>query len=202
MRLKRMKSRDEVAEKFVQDIVTHEMEIQNESGVFRHVLFKRPNSSNYHFCLTTWPGYLAISGDMGTYVFRRIRDMFDFFDAKEINPSYWAEKCVSIEGKSDLQVFDDREEAWTHFLKTLLEGEAIEQEAYDSLLGEEPGSWEDVYYLLDNAGVTDIWEYTSWMHEYSFHFLWCLEAIRWGVEQYKRNAEKMKNSLVSEEKVL
>ena len=78
----------------------HEVTIEHEHGVHRCIHFGRPGSSTYHFRLVTWPGHLAISGDIGDYIFTRTHDMFEFFSSAsdrasmpiEINPGYWAEK--------------------------------------------------------------------------------------------------------------
>lgn len=79
---------------FEHDTADHVMRVLHDDGLYRHLWFGRPGSSFYHFALVTWPGYLAIVGDMGDYVFRRIEDMFDFFaaDREGINPSYWSQK--------------------------------------------------------------------------------------------------------------
>lgn len=97
-----------ILRKFLVDTATHTMEIVLDNGVHRHLRFSRPKSSSYHFDIVTWPGYLAITGDMGAAVFSRLHDMFDFFrrqpeDARTagrlyINSGYWAEKCVANEG--------------------------------------------------------------------------------------------------------
>lgn len=88
-------SRDITAQ-FQRDISTHKMTIVRDDGVSRHLRFSRPNSSCMHFDLITWPGYLCYTGDMGTYVFQRLTDMFQFFrrgdDKYSIDMGYWAEK--------------------------------------------------------------------------------------------------------------
>lgn len=78
----------------------HRLTIERDDGVFRSLFFGAPNTGNYHFRLNTWPGHLCISGDIGTYVFSRTYDMFQFHATAddwasmpiEINPHYWAEK--------------------------------------------------------------------------------------------------------------
>jgi hypothetical protein len=91
-------------ERFLKDVATHEMTILKEDGIYRHVRFKRPDSSSYRFDLITWPGFLCYCGDMGTYVFSRLQDMFEFFRTDRhcnkksqlyINPGYWSEKVQS-----------------------------------------------------------------------------------------------------------
>ena len=52
-------------ERFAKDTATHAMTILRDDGLYRHLRFKRPNTSSYYFDIITWPGYLAITGDMG-----------------------------------------------------------------------------------------------------------------------------------------
>lgn len=92
-------------ERFLKDAAAHRMEVLRDDGVNRHLRFRNPESSAYWFDLITWPGTLCIDGDMGTFVFRRLHDMFEFFrtdqdhynrtgrgDQLAINPGYWDEK--------------------------------------------------------------------------------------------------------------
>ncbi len=73
----------------------HQMTIVRDDGVYRHVRFKAPGTSTYHFDLVTWPGHLAISGDLDGFMFRREHDMFGWFlMGKGVNPGYWAQKLV------------------------------------------------------------------------------------------------------------
>jgi len=90
---------------FLRDIAKHTMQIQREDGVYRHIRFSVPGSSVYRFDLLTWPGHLCYTGDMGTYVFQRIEDMFEFFRADQCNDDrlytnhgYWSEKLVAVDG--------------------------------------------------------------------------------------------------------
>lgn len=92
---------------FLKDVAKHEMIVLRDEGVYRHIRFKRPDSGCMHFDLVTGPGYLAYSGDMGRYVFRRLDDMFEFFRTDreyqkggvlKINLSYWSEKLQAVDG--------------------------------------------------------------------------------------------------------
>lgn len=89
---------------FLRDIAGHTMQIQREDGVYRHIRFSVPGSSVYRFDLLTWPGHLCYTGDMGTYVFQRLEDMFEFFrterrsgDKLYTNYRYWSEKLVAVD---------------------------------------------------------------------------------------------------------
>jgi len=87
------------------------MEVLKDEGVYRHLSFTKNGSRDYQFDLHTWPGYLCVSGDMGTYVFSRISDMFNFFimgdndfNSKHvINPGYWAEKLQAVNSSGTLE---------------------------------------------------------------------------------------------------
>ncbi len=58
---------------FLHDVTEHTMEIRQDNEEYRHLAFSKKGDSAYLFHLTTWPGYLCISGDMGCYVFSRLR---------------------------------------------------------------------------------------------------------------------------------
>ncbi|WP_137923912.1 hypothetical protein [Cupriavidus sp. 2SB] len=93
---------------FERDVAQHAMTVLHEDGVYRHVRFRRPDSSSMHFDLVTYPGYLVYSGDMGCYVFSRLTDMFEFFRTDRlhgkdpsklyINRGYWSEKLQAVDG--------------------------------------------------------------------------------------------------------
>jgi hypothetical protein len=95
--------------RFRADTAEHQLEVLQNNGLYRHLKFSRGGSSIYRFDIITWPGYLAITGDMGESVFTRLPDMLEFFrtdqrkdEAPEtltINPGYWAEKCVANKGE-------------------------------------------------------------------------------------------------------
>ena len=93
---------DEALTSFTKGTVNHKMTILNEDGVYRHLRFKTPGTFNLYFDIITFPGNLMITGDMGTWSFSRIEDMFKFFRSKErhICPDYWAEKLTSVDRNS------------------------------------------------------------------------------------------------------
>lgn len=103
---------------FLKDVGAHQMTIIRDDGVHRHIRFAKPTTSCMHFDLITWPGYLCYTGDMGTYVFRRLHDMFEFFrtdrehmhlrDGKTlaINLGYWAEKLEGVDRGDGYEQFD------------------------------------------------------------------------------------------------
>lgn len=65
-------------DKFNKDIVDHNINIIKDDGVHRH-LYCSSGSLTQHFNVVTFPSYLVYTGDMGTFVFQRIEDMFELF---------------------------------------------------------------------------------------------------------------------------
>lgn len=105
-------------DRFLKDVATHVMEPLHDDGVYRHIRFRRPGTMCMHFDLITWPGYLCYCGDMGTFVFSRTDDMFEFFrtdvsngEGLRINLSYWSEKLRAVDGNrmnGAAMVFDEQ----------------------------------------------------------------------------------------------
>lgn len=108
-------------DQFLRDVAEHDMAVIRDDGVSRHVRFRQPDSGNMYFDLVTWPGHLCYTGDMGTYVFQRTTDMFEFFRQDReynekrgrklsINLNYWTEKLVAVDGNrggGKVKMFDD-----------------------------------------------------------------------------------------------
>ncbi len=107
-----MKTHQCTEDRFLKDAGSHAMTVIRDDGIHRHLEFRkpRPAGSEYWFQLITYPGELVITGDMGTYVFRRLEDMFEFFRTDReymtrkgnqlaINPSYWSEKLLATPAK-------------------------------------------------------------------------------------------------------
>jgi hypothetical protein len=89
---------------FLKDIAKHEMKVLLDNGIYRHIRFRKPESGDMWFEIVTWPGFLAYSGDMGCFVFSRIKDMFEFFRTRPegssklfINTGYWGEKLEAVD---------------------------------------------------------------------------------------------------------
>lgn len=189
-----MKNETLTKEQFLKDVSNHKMNILKDDGLYRHINFEIPNNSNRSFSITTFPGYLVITGDMGDFVFSRIEDMFEFFDTTDINPDYWAEKVVaeSTFGKG-VKCFDSelfKENVFNHareFLE-LDEKEKIPSEYLDEL--ETILSSTDEYecveairnFSSDKINFDDFWN--SSCDSLTFHFIWCCFAINWSINQY------------------
>lgn len=189
-------------DRFLKDVAEHKLAIEQDQGVFRHIRFAKPGSYCMSFMLTTWPGHLAITGDMGTFVFSRLRDMFEFFRSKPegreklyINLSYWAEKCEAQDNRGrGIREYDQevlrryaRDEWENHFEERQDSPEALEcwNEIQDEVLCAD--TMHDAHLALrdfDSHGFRfdDAWEWN--LESYTCTFEWCCYAIAWGIQQY------------------
>jgi hypothetical protein len=190
----------DVGERFKKAVVGHEMIVVRNDGLYRHITFKNPNTYNNYFHITTWPGYLAISGDSGSYVFARLPDMFQFFRGGGINPQYWAEKIQASDRHGGVEEFS--EEMFHAAIKSDFDQWSFDddeqkakawQELQDSDIGDDeaPESIEEAVRSAMNykCPVTgndfgDFWDHD--LKDYTFRFLWCCHAVRWAVAEVDR----------------
>jgi hypothetical protein len=91
-------------EQFQEDVKNHRMKVLHDDGVYRHLEFS-DGSFKHRFYLTTWPGHLCVTGDMGSYLFSRIPDMFEFFRGCKPNYSYWHEKVLAQDRNTPVKEF-------------------------------------------------------------------------------------------------
>lgn len=188
-------SRPMNAEQFLADVSNHKMAVKLDNGLYRHLLLRQPGNSNMWFEIVTWPGSLTIGGDMGSWSFSRIEDMFEFFRSGKlkINASYWCEKIDSESRfggpaeKFDPEVFRGR-------VIESLDGYGLDDdrkaEIIEALKGEVFSGDQDESYLRRDVAhfkhgdfeFSDIWEISA--KAYTYHFLWCLYAIVWAIQQY------------------
>lgn len=161
---------------------------------YRHVRFAQPGTSIYSWSLVTWPGHLSITGDLESYTFRRLYDMFDFFTGS-VNPSYWGEKLVA--GTAETNYSDEQFVETVNEHISWFEGDLdpddyarLKQHAADELTSDPPHHYEEAYERLvefDFDGRTwfsDVYEFH--LGGYDYHFLIALNAIRYGIQQYRR----------------
>ena len=207
---------------FLKDIANHEMQVLRDDGIDRRIRFKQPGTSAAWFDLITWNGTLCIDGDYGTYVFRRLEDMFEFFrpstksaanDGLKINPGYWGEKLVSTAKHEGYMEFSETlfREAVKHEFDSYLESNPLSDEQKDELweeIEQDVLSNETEHYAVTSAMnfETDICSFNmNDFHEhrvkdFSYHYIWCLNAIVWGIDQYDRQKLEHKEREVESER--
>lgn len=178
-------------EEFLADVAEHQMKVELDSGLYRRLVF-RSTRDHYDkwFEIITWPRGLAMSGDMGSWVFRREQDMFEFFREKQINPSYWHEKLEAVD-RHGAQEFDAdvfRTDALAHLENWALDESKLAAARANLLENLTPcdteeelrRAWADSEV---NGEPLDPCDMPSGM-VYTRRFLWACHAIRWAVEQY------------------
>lgn len=183
---------ENIKERFLKDVANHKMEILKDDGLYRHVRFKRPNTGVFHFDLITWPGHLAISGDMGDYTFSRLVDMFNFFGTPNgelgINCGYWCEKIKSIsrygsnDGKLTKFYAKGTLDNVLGVAEEVIEGKEDIEEFEQDLLNCDTDH--EAYDIMDRVGIDDAYEY--FCHKPTFHTEWILYAICWGIMEYEK----------------
>lgn len=197
-------------QQFLKDVAEHQMTIVRDDGVHRHIRFAKPATSCMHFDLITWPGYLCYTGDMGTYVFRRLHDMFEFFRTDRehqhlkdgltlaINQPYWGEKLEAVdkcdgykeysEKKFKLIINDlvdqhiEEENFPVAGVKAIELREAVHEEVLCNCETEQAAHEAARDFSHDGFEFRDFWE--SDLKEYSFRFTWCCYALAWGIQKY------------------
>lgn len=181
-------------ESFLEDVKDHAMDLKMDVGCHRHIVFGKPKNSNMWFEIVTWPRCLAISGDMGTYVFRRVEDMFAFFRHDEINPDYWSEKLEAVCNTDGFEEFsptkcradvldyiseieddDLKEEVQSEIIDLIDSGDATEEEIRKSLSD------------FEFNGKFPLYDFCySDFKDYKYRFIWCLYAITWAIKRYDK----------------
>jgi len=188
--------KENILENFEKDTKDHKLDILLDQGIYRHLKLRRPNTGIFGFDIITWPGYLAISGDMGCYVFSRVNDMFTFFskDYTKINLGCWAEKVQAQEKHSGIEKWsqDRLHSQLLYRIKDQFEDEQKQQECVDSI--KDCGLWDacDAYEAHEAAesfdgfegfDLTDFWEINC--NDYTYQYIWCCHAICWAINKYE-----------------
>lgn len=200
---------DECTEqRFLKDIERHNMTVNLDDGVHRHLTFKREGSRCYRFDLVTWPGHLTVTGDCGTYTFERVPDMFDFFrpgpDYKLrhpegplfVNPGYWGQKLNSICKLGGYREYSETaftQRVKSHFndyceygddMDTGALWQAIKQNVLSRAYIETDAYAAVSDFEYGDFDFVDFFDSSGGTDEYTFHYIWCLYAIVSGIETY------------------
>jgi hypothetical protein len=198
-------------QRFERDIAQHHMTIFRDEGTDRHISFRQSGNSAYWFEILTWPGALCIRGDMGTYVFSRTPDMFQFFRTGDrgdpsklyINEGYWTEKLIAVDcngyGKGSAQEFSAdvfKRKVIRRFREYCRDYEVehderkrmwywIRSDILDYASDGDSSALNKVHEFSDSAHpriFDDFWEVNC--DVYTFHLIWNLYAIAWAIRKY------------------
>lgn len=201
----------------------HALAVVRDDGPYRHLRYLHdkaecaaagargekpcgPVGSAYWFDIVTWPGNLAFTGDMGSYLFGRTtsEDMLAFFRGQRANPGYWAEKVKAADPDAGIRRYSEQV-----FLRDVADEAAGYEDAFpgltaavhaavtDELFNAESEDQareflNDFEYRPGDGDVPDdaplafrfanAWEWD--LRDFAFHYLWCCHAITWGIARY------------------
>lgn len=106
--------RSQTRQRYLDWTKDHRMTILRDDGVCRNIRVDKPGTYTCLFNITTIPGYLFFTGDMGSYVFSQGWDVFTFLcaDLTKKNPTidydHFARKCTAADTCMGLEVFSQR----------------------------------------------------------------------------------------------
>lgn len=187
--------------RFLESVKSHQMTIELDDGVNRSIHYGKPGEIHCHFRLNTWRGHLCFSGDMGTFVFSRLDDMFEFFRAPDgrgyINPRYWGEKLKAISTFGGYREFN--EGVFRERVNDQFNGYWEDREDEEG----RSACWDDVQSnVLSAAQDGEAFAYMA-VHDFESHgfrfddffdsggteiltyqYVWCCYALVWGINQY------------------
>lgn len=198
---------------FSASVADHMMMVVADGAQHRHLHFSAPNTSIASFDIVTWPGYLAITGDMGSFLFKRIPDMFQFFRQDKnipviegqsiiINPQFWSEKLEAVD-KDDGNFEEFSPEKFRQRIGEILDEEEAGEELRSAVaeqvlakvdLGEHQAISAAEEFLHDGFSFVDFFD--SDCQVFTYRFLWCCYAIVWAIGYY----DEMKAAVAAETK--
>lgn len=159
----------------------------------------------YGFDLVTWPGFLTICGDIGTYTFCRTTDMFEFFEGGggRVNLGYWAEKLKGGNTWHEPTVYNHErfaEEVRQWVDETCENGDvdrvSLTAAVNERLLHDDDGWNHDERLAIESAMSFEfnglrIHEPYEWsLREYDGGFVTCCHAIVFGISAYRAATSK------------
>ena len=189
----------QVAERFAANVAGHRISILRDEGLYRHLRFNNPEQSGHWFELVTWPDCLVIHGDIHSFAFSRIDDMFRFFRGHEINPDYWFEKAIAYgsemnpysEAKFRARLLEEAEEYELEFpgLVAAVRYQLLDDWSDWDITSEHEAmtAADDFAYLPEGVKrepfrFDDVREWD--LRDWGYHYLWCCHAIQWGIQRY------------------
>ena len=128
----------------------------HDDGLYRHLRCRQPGTSMWGWDVVTWPGHLAVTGDLGAFTFAREQDMllqfFHGLDSKRtIDTRYWLEKCVAWDKHTDRRVVcaEYLQQRYRNELESF-----AQQHGDDDLPADRALAWRDALALADELNET------------------------------------------------
>lgn len=170
---------ERVAEMAARAFAEHEIECTLDRGLHRSWKCCAKLRSMYWFVVTTIPGSLIVTGDVGELIVQRVPDMLPWCKNARNDIDYFAQKvphCIKTR-----EYDPDVAKRW---LDDCFSDETIEIDYEDRLeLYEQADYGADCFYrAIAESGINDGCDppdATNW----NGNFLWCREAVNWLVER-------------------
>lgn len=193
-------------EQFLKDVARHQIEIIHDNILTRHIRFAASNTPINYFDLITWNGHLCYTGDMGTYVFKRAGDMFEFFrgspsrvncgETLGVHLDYWSGKVIAEDTYSGVTAYSP--ELATKVIMEWMDAfkcdddfrqyvkDAIMVYAHDGedLFRQAIRDCDDPDGIFSDFMEADLTVYTD-------GFIWACYAIAWGIQQYDQATSRL-----------
>ena len=202
----------DISKRFANDIKDHELTIVQDSKLYKHIRLTRPGTIVMWFELVTWPGHLCYTGDMGSYVFSRVRDMFAFFRQEKPNPSYWKQEVLAsdVDGITEYspdvfkamikEYFENQTTEWDDASKAALwlaiQNEVFPVAEYETFARKatEEFTHDAKESIHGRFCFQDFGEYD--FSTFTFRFKWCCHAIPWAIDKYDKFKELQQQATI------
>jgi hypothetical protein len=176
-----------VAERAATDLARHKITQRLDYGLYRSWRCQEPGTWVHGFDVNTGPGWLMVTGDMGTFMWERTADMIGWAKGSIESLSYFAEK---VPREFKIKEYDpEKAKAW-------LLGEVIEFWCDHAGCDMDDDDWNDWRNMLELYRDGDPTEQLDWerdvmeariadggdwpdFYSYTYHFLWVREGLRW-----------------------
>lgn len=165
----------------------HVVHVKLENGLYRHYLCRAPQTGMYHFHVMTFPGRLAVYGDIGDIVWEREPDTLYWARSAIRSISYFAEKVWSTirvdefsPSPAEARVREDYEQMRQELLDQHAPIEKLAQleDTREELIAAAHDNGQYFYEAAsgcewyDGADLPNVEDYTS-------SFYWAREALLW-----------------------
>lgn len=151
----------------------HTLHVEHDQGLYRSYWCQQPGTGIYSFRVTTWPGWIVVSGDIGFFAACRCPDMIDFVRRAIDSPRYLAEKAPS-----DIEVRRYDPECGEYWLREQLREAKRKAALRDALRDEIYVDYPTFCGELLRRGIVKDCDFPR-CENYTGSFLWCREALRW-----------------------
>jgi hypothetical protein len=187
----------EVQQLFEKDTANHIYIVEHDDGMMRCIFARAQNSAAYWFRVVTWAEVLAISGDMGTFVFRRWgkadgMSLFRGNAAVTGDIQYIASKLIASSDPVHKFNLERTIANLLDALKDVFEGKEDEfKEHFDSISDTDENGFIDAvasFEIENDLPIPCDWP-ESCVHSFTEHFVWCVLAIIKTIQEYDKTKQ-------------